>query len=134
MSLRTCTRCGGNLPTTAFAWKNKAKGRRHSHCRQCQKGISTKHYNANKDEYISRAKKRYRDIKAENEAKLAEYLEEQKCANCRNGDPDVLVFVPLPGQVHKDTVRRLLGHSWDTVMEEIQRCEVYCANCAKKAG
>lgn len=133
MGIRTCTRCGDPKDSEQFAWKNKAKGRRHSHCKDCQSGISNKHYQSNRGEYIDRAKKRYHDLRGENEAKLAELAELRGCASCHNHDPEVIEFVHREGEDKKDTVRRLLGQSWAIVQAEILKCDLFCANCLKKS-
>lgn len=132
MGQRTCTRCGDPKDSEQFAWKNKAKGRRHSHCKDCQAGISSKHYTANRGEYIDRAKKRYHDLRAENETKLVEYAEFVCCSKCNNNDPAVIEFVHREGTEKKDTIRRLLGQSWETVLAELEKCDAFCANCLKK--
>jgi hypothetical protein len=131
MGLRTCTRCGDPKDTEQFAWKNKAKGRRHSHCKTCQGTVSTQHYQAHREEYIDRAKERYRDLRSDNEVKLAAYLNGKAC-KCGESDPATLEFLHRAGEEKKDTVRRLLGQNWDVVSAEIAKCHLLCANCRKK--
>lgn len=130
---RICSRCG--LPKSLekdFAWKNKAKGRYHSHCKSCQSGISHKHYESNRSEYIDRAKQRYKDQRAENEDWLNEYMSELGCAKCTESNPKTLDFVHRPGTEKKDTVRRLLGQTRSILLEEIAKCDLLCANCRRR--
>jgi hypothetical protein len=131
---KTCTRCHDPQPVANFAWKNKAKGRRHSHCKSCQRPISGKHYSENRSEYIDRAISRYHTLKHENEKKLSRLIADLACARCGEDDPKVNEFTHRAGTDKKDTVRRLLGQSWDVVEAEIAKCELLCANCRKKAA
>jgi hypothetical protein len=34
---KKCTKCQRELPLDSFRWKNKAEGRKHSQCKECQK-------------------------------------------------------------------------------------------------
>ena len=38
--MNTCTQCSRSLPVGEFPWKQKAKGIRHKHCKQCQRDMS----------------------------------------------------------------------------------------------
>jgi hypothetical protein len=129
--MKICSRCGDEKKTDDFAYKNKAKGRRHSHCKGCQSGIGKKHYIANKGEYIERAKDRYLVNSTINGGHVDAYLKAHPCEGCQESDIKVLGFVPKQPGV-KSRVRRLIGHSWEMLEAEIKTCSVLCANCRRK--
>lgn len=80
-----CTKCGIGKPLEYFSYRDKLKGVRHKHCKQCQKEASNKHYRDNKKDYIERAKKwnsesvRRAAIARNSYAKLKGY---EKCTCC----------------------------------------------------
>ncbi len=77
------------------------------------------------------AQKRHR-IKVR--GKLLEFLSSKACIDCGENDPVVLEFD------HKSSSRKfkqisnmLSGHySWESLLKEIKKCEVRCANCHRR--
>jgi len=65
---------------------------------------------------------------------LLEYLSTKKCIDCGENNPIVLDFD------HTCVIKKfkpisimLSGHySWDSVLKEIEKCEIRCANCHRK--
>ena len=48
METKQCSKCKRELPTTEFRWKNKAAGKLHSQCKDCQKAAEKIHYQESK--------------------------------------------------------------------------------------
>ena len=46
---KICTKCKRELPIENFRWKNKAEGRKHSQCKECQKVQEREHYRNSKE-------------------------------------------------------------------------------------
>lgn len=69
--------------------------------------------------------RRYRE---RNRAFVTEYFHSHPCVDCGESDPDVLEFDHIAGKV-MEVSRLLASASLDRLMEEIERCEVRCANC-----
>ena len=64
------------------------------------------------------------------QAKIVEYLKQHPCADCGEEDILVLQFDHVRGE--KKYVLSVIicgGHSWNTVWNEILKCDVRCANC-----
>ncbi|MEK7659525.1 MAG: hypothetical protein AAB338_02650 [Patescibacteria group bacterium] len=61
---------------------------------------------------------------------LLDFLSKKKCADCGENDPRVLDFDHIDPAVKFKTVSNMLsGHySWQSVLAEISKCEVRCAN------
>ncbi len=66
--------------------------------------------------------------------KLLEYLSVRECVDCREKDPIVLEFDHRDRKdKFKIVVKMLSGHySWESVLKEIKKCDVRCANCHRR--
>ena len=65
---------------------------------------------------------------------LFEFLSSKKCIDCGEQDPIVLDFDHKdPSNKTKIVARFLSGHySWNSVLNEIEKCEIRCANCHRR--
>lgn len=73
-----------------------------------------------------------REHRDRNKRLLREYLQTRRCVDCSVSDIRVLEFDHLPGfEKVKDVARMVTGstYSWERILEEINKCEVVCANC-----
>jgi len=82
-------------------------------------------------EDLYKAQKRYREKVRQD---LTEYLLEHPCEVCGEEDPVVLDFDHLvPSNKTKTIAKFLSGHtSWNTILKEIEKCRVICANCHRR--
>ncbi len=86
-------------------------------------------YKYRKDLY--KAQKRHR-IKVR--GKLLEFLSSKACMDCGENNPIVLEFDhKSPNRKFKKISNMLSGHySWESLLKEIKKCEVRCANCHRR--
>lgn len=79
-------------------------------------------------------KRRNDRVLAELRVRLAEYLRSHPCVDCGNGDIRVLDFDHCDPRAKVGGVGELLRRTlcWDTVLDEIAKCEVRCANCHRR--
>lgn len=65
---------------------------------------------------------------------LLNYLKTKSCIDCGEMDPVVLEFDhKIPEIKYKTIAKMLSGHySWKSVLDEIQKCDIRCANCHKR--
>lgn len=75
-----CAICKEDSSTESFSWRNKSKGIRHKHCKNCQRSVAKRHYENNKQNYIDSAnawaannKQRARANKHDSYARLKGY-------------------------------------------------------------
>jgi hypothetical protein len=62
------------------------------------------------------------------------YLAEHPCVDCGESDPVVLDFDHVRGQKFMNVKRMLAGtYSLKRIFEEIEKCDVRCANCHRRA-
>ena len=67
--------------------------------------------------------------------KLAEYLSSHPCVDCGEDDLIVLDFDHLPEYTKKFEIARAVAgstRSWSSILVEIGKCEVVCANCHRR--
>jgi len=98
-----------------------------------QKSCARKHYDNNKEVYKQRA----REYNEKNRVVLQEmvfaYLRDHPCVDCGEADPIVLQFDHVRSAKRWaicDGIRRSVGIK--TLQEEIEKCEVRCANCHQR--
>lgn len=86
-------------------------------------------YKRRGDQYV--AQKRHR-LKVRND--LSNYLSACSCVDCGEKDPVVLDFDhDDPTKKFKSVSKMLSGHySWASVLNEIKKCKVRCANCHRR--
>ena len=65
---------------------------------------------------------------------MLEYLSDKSCADCGESDIRVLELDHLDPTTKVFSISQAvkLGHSWNSVMNEINKCQILCANCHKK--
>jgi hypothetical protein len=129
--LRTCSRCEETLPATAFhTVQKRGKPYAYPYCKPCHRAYVRAHYVANKQAYIQKANVRNARIRADNRARLVEYLSAHPCVDCGEPDLVVLQFDHVRGtKVREVSVMHRMAISWETIAQEIAKCDVRCANC-----
>lgn len=67
---------------------------------------------------------------AQNKERLAELKEASPCADCGQHFPSVCMdYDHLRDKTKGVTLMVNTGYSWGRVLEEIEKCELVCANC-----
>lgn len=129
--MKRCGRCGEEKPVDEFGWKNKAKAQRQSYCRPCVRAKSKAHYEANKAAYMARNVVKKKQLQTERFGFLIEYFATHPCVDCGENDPLVLDFDHLRDK--EFTIgHELITRAWESVLAEIEKCEVVCANCHRR--
>jgi hypothetical protein len=72
-----------------------------------------------------------RRVRLERTRLLIEYFESHSCVDCGETDPVVLEFDHLRDKSF-DVGRKLIHTTWKTILDEIAKCEVVCANCHRR--
>ena len=129
--LRRCSRCGIPKPIDEFAWRRRRKLQRDTFCRPCRSAYGKEHYAKNKQRYIDNAAALTRKVRLERTKLLLEYFESHPCVDCGEHDPVVLEFDHLRDK-RFDVGNRLVSVKWQTILDEIAKCEVVCANCHRR--
>jgi hypothetical protein len=129
--MRRCNRCGEVKPLEAFAWHRKGLGQRQHHCKECMCAYGREHYAANRQRYIVLEAKRKRARAEKRMLYLLEYFELHPCVDCGETDPLVLEFDHGRDKSF-DIGAGLPDRNWQSILKEIAKCEVVCANCHRR--
>jgi hypothetical protein len=128
---RRCGRCGEFNPAAEFAWRRKARGQRDNMCRPCRSAYKREHYEKNRKRYIEQARMRKEMLRVERTRYLLEYFTSHPCVDCGEQDPVVLEFDHLDDKLF--TIGQSLPYrSWQSILDEIAKCEVVCRNCHRR--
>lgn len=129
MKTKQCTKCNSEKSLDDFNLKNKKTGSLEAICKICKRAYVRSHYRANKEVYKKRAKEFTKKTRDENSRKMVEYLRENPCVDC--GEPDVVVLQFDHIQDKEKHIGQMIagGYSWPKVLDEINKCQVRCANC-----
>ncbi len=89
------------------------------------------HYRAHRRRYIDQARRRKKAQTAERLTYMMGYLREHPCVDCGETDPVVLEFDHLRDK--KFCIGQgFWDRGWQSVLDEIAKCEVVCANCHRR--
>ncbi len=128
-----CNRCHEEKDEEEFNWRFKALGTRQRTCRECQKAQKSDWYARNSDTHKANVyQNRTRTSNGVREF-LYEFLSTHPCVICGETDIRVLEFDHVRGQ-KRAAIGTLLknGFSIAVIQEEIDKCDVVCANCHKR--
>jgi hypothetical protein len=128
MSLR-CSTCKEVLPEENFVKKVGTKRGFSYKCRNCHNTYCREQW------YVKNSEKQKASGKAWKEKqriKVYEYLLEHPC-ECGESDPVVLEFDHDDKTEKSYTISKMIGKiSNETLMKEIEKCTVRCANCHRR--
>jgi hypothetical protein len=124
---RRCARCKERKPLDDFAMRRRRTGERDTYCRPCRSAYGKEHYAANRQRYIDQAALRKNILATERVGFLLAYFKEHPCTDCGEDDPLVLEFDHV-GEKAFNIAQGLLRRKWETLIAEIAKCEVVCAN------
>jgi hypothetical protein len=130
-ALRKCYRCGKRKPPEAFAWHRRKGGQRDSFCRPCRSAYGREHYEKHRERYIKQAAKVKYRLRRERTICLIEFFKTHPCVDCGERDPVVLEFDHLRDKSFS-IGPELSRKRWETILAEIEKCEVVCANCHRR--
>ena len=131
--MKICVVCKDKKSVTEFNRSKRRKDGRQPHCRECNRKHSRDYYSRNRDKHkrvvTDRKKKQVRI----NHEFVYDYLAKHPCVDCKETDPIVLEFDHVRGS-KRDNIAHLMaaGCSIKTLVIEIAKCKVRCANCHRR--
>lgn len=130
---KRCGSCGLLKSLSVFPFKNKALGKRGSTCLACMAAYGREHYARNRAKYLAKAHRSRGRARAKNDERILSYLMGHPCVDCGETDPLVLDFDHREPSMKSNEVSRMVYvRSWRVVFEEIEKCDVRCANCHRR--
>jgi len=132
--LRICRWCGIAKPLQQFHLRDKARGLRHSSCGECFNAYRREHYRMNRADYIRRNTRILKARGRQWQRRLWAFLRDHPCVDCGATDPVVLECDHVDPATKRQSVTLLArgGYPWPSVLAELAKCEVRCANCHRR--
>lgn len=134
MEKKKCSSCKELKDISCFSYKNKEKKILQNKCKACVKSYCKRHYKQNKEAYKKRASVNNKIYEERNRQELIKYLQQHPCEKCNVQDIEVLDFHHKDQKEKEHHISYMLhgGFSWKTILKEINKCQVVCANCHRK--
>jgi hypothetical protein len=128
--MKECRRCGLLKPPEEFSARRYKK---QPWCKECNRAYAQQYYQANKPKLKAELIKLRTERQKQNEQFILDYLAAHPCVDCGETDPVVLEFDHVRG-VKRDIISTLvrLGYTHKTLIAEIEKCDVVCANCHRR--
>lgn len=124
-----CSKCKEEHPLEAFKWRNKAKQIRHGQCDACRRMTARASYEKHKSSVIEAVQRRNKQTFE----RFQTYKSTLQCAFCGEATPCCLDFHHKDPTSKDFTISDMVSSvGWDTLMAEINKCVVACANCHRK--
>lgn len=99
--------------------------------REYRKKWHAEHYNG---EYAKKHRIEVRERKRSLQASLMEYKQALGCSMCGESEPCCLDFHHTGDDKKESDISQMpnKGLAWETILVEIAKCQVVCANCHRK--
>lgn len=128
---RICGNCQQTKTLDEFHIRYRATGERLTWCRACMAESKRKWYLRNREHQIERVKVNSRKSTRENQTRVWSHLGQNPCVDCGESDPVVLQFDHLRNK-RKEVSKMVRAFTWKVIQQEIDKCEVRCANCHRR--
>jgi hypothetical protein len=128
-AVRICTRCRIGKPITEFPERKLGTGRRYGHCRACKALYQREWYEKNKDRHKANVAEIRRDRILRNRA-IIEAAKSAPCMDCGRRFPPYVMDLDHVRGIKRGTIASwYVSISEKSLLAEIAKCEVVCANC-----
>lgn len=131
--MKTCTICHQTKPIFEFNKQTNCKDGLQSKCRQCNQACSRRYYANNKEHVKTVVNINKRKRRLELRTKINLIKKESGCFFCTENEPICLDFHHINPKDKSFLISTVALHfKWETVVQEINKCKVICANCHRK--
>ena len=126
--MKRCYKCGLDRSINDFPINRTRPDGRGNLCKPCKKRYNATYYQGTKDRHNPVRATRRRQVKAELQDKVYDYLRAHPCVDCGESDIVMLDFDHQGNKVAQITDMIQAMRPWSEVLQEIAKCEVVCAN------
>jgi len=129
-----CRICKIDKVEEDFHYQTKKKDKRKKYCKECAKDYRKKYYEANREKSIEYSLKSTNEKRTRYRQFIWDYLSENPCIVCGEGDPIVLEFDHRDPSEKDFTVSEMIhkGIGIELIKSEIKKCDILCSNCHKR--
>jgi hypothetical protein len=128
MGEKRCCTCGIVKPLEEFNRLTRAKDGRQYSCRECNR----RWHAENRPRHNALIRKRNVRMRREKRRLMFEYLSAHQCVDCGERDHVVLEFDHLRDKTMNISQMMTRDYTWNSVLHEIEKCEIVCANCHRR--
>jgi hypothetical protein len=129
--MKKCSKCGNEHPIEFFSWKSKKDNRRSPTCKSCARMYGVAYYANNAIIMKQNARRSNCRRIADNQQLYYDYLLKHPCV-CGESDPVTLDPDHNYDKVDNVSVMIRGGWAWETILIELGKCTIRCANCHRK--
>ena len=126
--MKICKTCKEEKELSEFQKKSRNKDGYAEWCKPCKRAYDNAHYKANPERKDYIRKNRF-EASRRNAKYRYDYLSSNPCIDCGESDPIVLQFDHKDGEEKTANLANLQHQTIKKIQEEIDKCEVRCANC-----
>lgn len=127
--MKYCPRCKTDKPLAVFgANKRKADGKQ-VYCIECRVEVNHDSYLRTKGKHNPKRRATSLACRQRNWDFVREYLSTHPCVDCGNNDLRVLEFDHVRGEKVDNISNLLQGFALQKLRDEVEKCDVRCANC-----
>jgi len=126
--MKNCFNCNQIKPFTEFNKNSSKKDGLQARCRECQKSYFKQYYDQSNTVKVT-VKNRVKQRRLSNKKALMEHLSDKSCMDCSVDNILVLEFDHLRDKRKSISALVHEGASWQTILDEIAKCDIVCANC-----
>ena len=130
--MRKCSKCGLMLPVSDFQIRDREKGTYRNICSACRRAYNKSYYGEHAEKYKASRRQNQPRYRQERRERLFDYLRGKACVDCGEPDPILLEFDHVKGQKVSDIGTMISHYSWSRILEELEKCEIRCANCHRR--
>lgn len=129
---KICIRCKLKKQLEAFNKCSAATDGRDNRCKSCTRERDKQRYWSDVEGQRSRARKKNQEICERNSLYIQKYLSQHSCCDCGESDIIVLEFDHVKPGKHKNISDMIPRSSLIKLKEEIEKCDIRCANCHRR--
>lgn len=128
--MKICSSCLVSQPLEHYHNSSRSKDGKQSRCKTCNRKQRVAYYRTAEGRKSNELSGKRNDIR--NQQYVYEYLSKHPCADCNEADIVVLEFDHLRDKEFNVCKGIKAGYSLQRIKNEIEKCEVVCANCHKR--
>lgn len=125
---KVCNDCGLFKNWDEFAKNSSRQDGYHNMCKPCKNAYNAQYYIRTKQIHNPARAEARKLHRRENQQQMLAYLAEHPCVDCGEVDPTVLQFDHQRDKLADVSALMNNGMAWASIMVEIEKCEVVCAN------
>lgn len=130
--IKRCPKCCQDKRIAEFASRSAAIFRPTSYCRSCQRSYCKAHYGSLKHVHNLRRYQRQEIARSERRRLIDAFLRAHRCVDCGQADVRVLEFDHVRGDKGGSISDMIYHAATATLLEEMKKCDVRCANCHRR--